>query len=176
MKRVLCICAALMVAAVAFAGTTADMTPQQAMEKMMNCPVCSVWGMDPAVGPNIRHDISPTKNGYVDVFMTADEKTMPAFQKAHADCENRCMNVPKMTADDKAKLCDCCKAMTALMARKDVSFEESQTAMGWVTVATASTPEGVKALHDYAALSKNITGLLMQAGADMNKEPVKSKM
>jgi hypothetical protein len=176
MKRVLCTLAALMVAAAAFAGTTSDMTPQQAMEKTMNCPVCSAWGVDPTVGPNIRHDISPTKSGYVDVFMSANETMMPAFEKAHNECESRCMNVSKMTAADKAKLCDCCTAMTALMARKDVSFEESKTAMGWVTVASATTPEGVKALHDYASLSKHVTDLLMQAGADMNKEPMKSKM
>jgi hypothetical protein len=62
------------------------------------------------------------------------------------------------------------------MGRKDVAFEGGKTTMGWVTVATASTPEGVKALHDYAAMSKEFSDKLAQAGKEMAKEPMKSKM
>jgi hypothetical protein len=176
MKRIVCTVAALMLATTAFAGSVSNMTPQQAMEKTMNCPVCSAFGTDPALGPTLRHDIQPLKSGYVSVFTTADEKMAPAFMKAQAECESRCMAIPKMTADQKAKLCDCCNGMTALMGRKDVAFEGGKTTMGWVTVATASTPEGVKALHDYAAMSKEFSDKLAQAGKEMAKEPMKSKM
>ena len=45
MMRALCTVAALMMlATAAFAGSA--MTPQQAMEKTMNCPVCSAWTPD----------------------------------------------------------------------------------------------------------------------------------
>jgi len=130
MKSVVCTVAALMLATAAFAGTVSDMTPQQAMEKAMNCPVCSAFGADPALGPTLRHDIQSLKAGYVAVFETADEKMVPAFEKAYADCESRCVSIPKMTADQKAKLCDCCNGMAALMGRKDVTFEGGKTAMG----------------------------------------------
>jgi hypothetical protein len=176
MKRVLCTVAAIMLATAAFAGNVSDLTPQQAMDKAMNCPVCSAFGADPALGPTLRCDIQPTKAGYVQVFGTADEKMVASFEKAHADCESRCMSIPTMTAEQKAKLCDCCNGMTALMSRKDVTFEGGKTTMGWVTVASASTPEGVKALHDYAAMEKEISGKLAQASMEMSKEPVKSKM
>ena len=48
---------------VAFAGTS-TMTPQQAMQATMNCPVCSAW--TPDVSMNIRYDVFMTKNGYVE--------------------------------------------------------------------------------------------------------------
>ena len=176
MKRVLCTVAALMLATAVFAGTAKDMTPQQVMESVMNCPVCSAFSVDPALGPTLRCDTQPLKAGYVDVFTTSDEKMVASFEKAHADCESRCLAIPKMTADQKAKLCDRCNAMTALMSRKDVTFEGGKTAMGWVQVASASTPEGVKALHDYAAMSQEINVKLAQASMEMSKEPMKSKM
>ncbi len=176
MKRVLCTVAALMIATVAFAGSVSDMTPQQAMEKAMNCPVCSAFGADPALGPTLRCDTLPTKAGYVEVFGTTDEKMVASFEKAHMECESRCMSIPTMTAEQKAKLCDCCKGMTALMSRKDVSFEGGKTDMGWVTVASASTPDGVKALHDYAAMVQEVSTKLAQAAMEMSKEPMKSKM
>ena len=176
MKRVFCTVAALMLATVAFAGTVSNMTPQQAMEKTMNCPVCSAFGADPALGPTLRCDIQTTKAGYVEVFGTTDQKMVASFEKAHADCEARCMSIPTMTAEQKAKLCDCCNSMTALMSRKDVSFEGGKTSMGWVTVASASTPEGTKALHDHAALAKEVSSKLAQASMEMSKEPMKSKM
>ncbi len=179
MKRILCTVAALMLATVAMAGTaskTDTMTPAEAMGKMMNCPVCSAWMMDPAIGPNIRHAVYPTKNGYVETMMTADESTMPSFEKAEAECERRAATIPTMTQDQKDTLCPLCVGHMTFMGRKDVTVENFKTPDGWVTVASATTPDGVKALHDYAATSKNFSDLLSQAGADMSKEPMKSKM
>lgn len=176
MKRVLCTVAALMLATVAFAGSMGDMTPQQAMDKVMNCPVCSAFGADPALGPTMRHNVIETKAGYVDVCVTASEAMVPSLDKAHTECMARCKAIPTMTAEQKGKLCDCCNAMTALMNRKDITWEGGKTETGIVTVASASSPDGVKALHEYAELSQKTTNLLMQAAMQMSKEPQKSKM
>jgi hypothetical protein len=49
--------------------------------------------------------------------------------------------------------------------------------MGWVSVASSTTPDGVKALHEYAAKAKKHADLLAQAGAEMSKKDVqKGKM
>jgi hypothetical protein len=179
MKRILCTVAALMVATMAFAGAESkmgDMTPQQAMDKMTNCPVCSVWMQDPALGPTVRHSVYPTKTGYVETLATVDQAMMPAFQKAEAECDKRAGSIPTMSADQKAKLCPICTGHVKFMDRKDVTVENFKTDVGVVTVASASTPEGVKALHEYAKLSQEYGALMAKAGTDPSKEPMKSKM
>ncbi len=179
MKRVLCTFAAIMVATMAFAGTeskTDTMTPQQAMDKMMNCPVCSAWMMDPALGPTIRHSVFPTKTGYVETLATVDQSMMPSFEKSEAECMKRAATIPTMAADQKAKLCPLCIGHTKFMDRKDVTVENFNTDVGVVTVASASTPEGVKALHDYAMSAQKFGALVAQASMEMNKGEMKSKM
>ncbi|HEX5132716.1 MAG TPA: hypothetical protein VFX92_09540 [Candidatus Krumholzibacteria bacterium] len=179
MKRVFCTAVALMIATVAFAGTTANldnMTPQQAMDKMTNCPVCSAFMVDPALGPTIRHSVFATKTGYVETMMTADAGMMPSFKKAEAECERRAGTIPTMTQAEKDKLCPICTGRMAFMGRADAAVENFNTDMGVITVASSNTPEGVKALHDYAATSEHFGGLLAKAGMDMGKEPMKSKM
>lgn len=173
MKRVLCTVAMLMLATAAFAG---DMTPQQAMEKVMNCPVCSAWGMDPTVGPTIRYDISTTKTGFIEVMQTSNEAMKPAFDKCAAECEKRAAGIPTMSAEDKAKLCPFCVAHVTI-DRKDVTYENAPTALGMVRVASSTTPEGVKALHDYAATCKKQSEMMHQASMDMQKgQAQKAKM
>jgi hypothetical protein len=175
MKRVLCTVAALMIATAAFAGSP-ELTPQQAMEKTMNCPVCSAWGVDPALGPTLRYDIAPTKTGYIEVFQTSNEALKPSFDKAEADCEKRAAGIPNMSADEKAKLCPFCVAHMTII-RKDVTFEQASTALGMVMVGTSTTPEGIKALHDYAAACKKQSDLMHQASMEMQKQGVqKAKM
>jgi hypothetical protein len=180
MKRVLCTVAAIMVATTAFAGTASqkgdDVTPQQAMEKMVNCPVCSVWMTEPAVGASIRHSINPTKTGYVETLLTNNESMMPAFAKTAAECEKRAAGIPSMSQDQKDKLCPICIGQMKLMGRSDVTFENFNTPMGVMMVASSNTPEGLKALHDYAAASKRFGEKMAQAGKEMGKEPMKSKM
>ena len=179
MKRVLCTVAAIMLATTAFAGTgskTDDMTPQQAMEKMTNCPVCSVWMADPALGASIRHGVGATKSGYAEVLMTNNESMMPAFMKTAAECEKRAAGIPTMAQDQKDKLCPMCVGHMTLMGRDDVTFENIPTPMGIMMVGTASTPDGVKAMHDYAASSKAFGDKMAQAGMEKAKEPMKSKM
>jgi len=174
MKRVLCTVAALMIAVTAFAGT--DMTPQQAMEKMMNCPVCSVWGVEPALGPTLRYDISTTKNGFIEVLQTSNEAMKPAYDTASAECHKRAEGIPTMAAAEKAKLCPLCVAHMTL-DRKDLTFDYANTSLGMVTVASSTTPEGIKALHDYAATAKTQCDLMKQASMDMQKGQVqKAKM
>lgn len=179
MKRILCTVAAMMVATAAFAGAapkTSDMTPQQAMAAMGSCPVCSVWMTEPALGPNIRHSVFATKSGYVETLMTADQGTMPAFEKCAAECEKRAAALPTMAQEEKAKLCPLCSGHMTFMSRTDVTVETFKTEMGLVSVASATTPDGVKALHDYAKTSEEFGLLLSKAGAEMSKEPMKSKM
>jgi hypothetical protein len=179
MKRVLCTVAMLLIAAPALAGSTSkadDMTPQQAWEKMTNCPVCSVWMTEPALGPTIRHSVNATNAGYVETLMTADEKMVPAFQKTAAECEKRAAGIASMTPEQKDKLCPICVGQVKLMGRSDVTFEHFMTPLGMMTVATSSSTEGKKALHDYAAASKSFGDKMAKAGADMSKEPMKSKM
>ena len=174
MKRVLCTVAVLMIAVAAFAGT--DMTPQQAMEKMMGCPVCSAWGVEPALGPTLRYDISTTKTGFIEVLQTSNEAMKPAYDTASAECHKRAEGIPTMSAEDKAKLCPMCVAHMTL-DRKDVAFEHANTSLGMVMVASSTTPEGVKALHDYAATAKAQCDLMKQASMEMQKGQVqKAKM
>jgi hypothetical protein len=171
MKRVLlCTVAVLMLASVAFAA--GEMTPQQAMEKVMNCPVCSAWN---PVAQNIRYDIFTTKNGTVESFMNAgaDQATWDACS---ADCSKRMASISTMSADQKAKLCPFCMAHMSLSGQKDVSVQNFQAKTGWISVATASTPAGQKALTDYAMSMKNTSSLLETAAKDMKPAEMKSKM
>jgi hypothetical protein len=174
MKRVLCTVAALAVATAAFAGT--DLTPQQAWDKMINCPVCSAWNQDPALGPTLRYDVQQTKSGFVEIFQTSNEAMKPAFDKAEAECERRAATIPTMSAADKSKLCPFCTAH-AMIDRKDVSIEDVQTSLGFVHVGTSTSPDGIKALHDYAAACKKQSDLIQQASMEMQKKSVqKAKM
>lgn len=179
MKRILCTVAVMMLASVAFAGSDSSagsMTPAQAMDAMMNCPVCSAWFVDPTVGPNVRYSISPTKNGYVSTMMTADESALPAFMKADMECERRASAVSEMTQDQKDRLCPVCVGQMKFMSRKDVTVEHFKAPQGFVTVASATTPDGVNALHQYAMTAKSFNDLVNQAAMEMGKEPPKSKM
>ena len=174
MKRVLCTVAALLIAVAAFAGT--DLTPQQAMEKTMNCPVCSAWSVEPALGPTLRYDIATTKTGFIEVLQTSNEAMKPSFDKAAAECEKRAAGIPTMSAEEKAKLCPFCVAHMTL-DRKDLTFDHASTSLGMINVATSTTPEGVKALHDYAAACKKQSDLMHQASMEMQKGQVqKAKM
>jgi hypothetical protein len=174
MKRVLCTIAVLMLASVVFAGTT-SMTPQQAMQATMNCPVCSAW--TPEVSKNIRYDIFTTKNGYVESFMNADEASSDAFMKCAADCQQRAAGIATMSAADKAKLCPMCQARMALMGSKDVSMETFKTHDGMITVGTSKSAAGMKATQDYAAAMKAQSDLLEAAAKEMGKPgEMKSKM
>ena len=174
MKRMVCTVAALLIATAAFAGS--DMTPQQAMEKMMNCPVCSAWSSDPALGPTLRYDIVSTKMGFIEALQTSNEAMKPAFDKCEAECEKRAAGIPTMSADEKAKLCPLCVAHMSIM-RKDVTFEQANTSLGMINVAISLTPEGIKALHEYAATCKKQSELMHQAGMEMQKgQAQKAKM
>jgi len=174
MMRILCTAAALMLATVAFAGT-GDMTPQMAMEKVMNCPVCSAW--TPDVSQHIRYDIFTTKSGYVESFMNSDEASAPAFDKCAAECEKRAASMSTMTPEQKAKLCPMCEARMQLMGQKDVTMENFKTHMGWITVASSSSAAGQKAVSEYAAAMKKQTDLMEAAAKEMGKpEVMKSKM
>ncbi|MDH4038509.1 MAG: hypothetical protein OEX18_10735 [Candidatus Krumholzibacteria bacterium] len=181
MKRILCTVAALMVATAAFAGTASnssmeDMTPQQAMGAMMNCPVCSVWMSDPALGPTLHHSVFATKTGYIETLYTADAAMIPAFNKCEAECQKRAEGIPGMTKEQKASLCPLCTGQMTFRGRSDVSVEEFQTDNGFIVVGSSNTPDGIKALHNYAASSKAFGEKMSQAGAEMSKEPQKAKM
>ncbi|HKW15629.1 MAG TPA: hypothetical protein VJS69_14170 [Candidatus Krumholzibacteria bacterium] len=173
MKRVLlCTLAVLMLASLAFAaGET--MTPQQAMEKVMNCPVCSAWN---PVAQNIRYDIFTTKNGTIETFMNAgaDQATWDACS---ADCEKRMAGVATMSADQKAKLCPFCMAHMNLMSAKDVTIQNYKAHTGWVTTTAWNNPAGQKAVTDYATSMKNTSQLLETAAMSMKPaETQKGKM
>lgn len=168
MKRVLCTLAIMMIATAAFAGQ--ELTPQQAWDKMVNCPVCSAWNQDPALGPTLRYDISQTKNGFVEIFQTNNDAMKPAFDKAEAECERRVATIPTMSAADKAKLCPFCTAHVTLSQHKDVSVENAPTSMGFASVGWATSPDGIKALHDYAAACKKQSDLIQQASMEMQKQ------
>ncbi|MCI0452646.1 MAG: hypothetical protein L0Z51_09710 [Candidatus Latescibacteria bacterium] len=174
MKRVLCTVAMLVLATAAFAGS--ELTPQQAMEKAMNCPVCSAWGVEPALGPTIRYNVATTKTGFIEVMQTSNEAMKPAFDKAAAECEKRAAGIATMNAEEKAKLCPFCVAHMTI-DRKDVTFDDAQTALGMVRVASSTTPEGIKALHEYAAACQKQSDLMQQAAKDMQSKGVqKAKM
>lgn len=154
-----------LIAAVAFAG---DMTPEQAMQKMMNCEACKPMNDYPELGPNIRFDMVETDNGFVSTFMMADESVMPAYHECEKKCEETRAKAMKFTDEEaQQKLCPFCLGMRKVMARKDVTVNNYPASLGGITVATARTPEGVKALHDYAKMAKETSHLLEQAAMNM---------
>jgi len=171
MKRVLlCTVAVLMLASIAFAA--GEMTPQQAMEKVMNCPVCSAWN---PVAQNIRYDIVTTKTGTIETFMNAGAD-QAAWDAASADCEKRMATVPTMTAEQKAKLCPFCMAHMNLTNAKDVTIQNYKAHTGYVTTATWNTPAGQKAVTDYATSMKSTSQMLETAAKDMKPADMKGKM
>jgi len=171
MKRVLlCTVAVLMLASIAFAA--GEMTPQQAMEKVMNCPVCSAWN---PVAQNIRYDIFTTKTGTIETFMNAGAD-QAAWDAASADCEKRMATVPTMTAEQKAKLCPFCMAHMNLTSAKDVTIQNYKAHTGYVTTATWNTPAGQKAVTDYATSMKSTSQMLETAANDMKPADMKGKM
>jgi len=171
MKRVLlCTVAVLMLASIAFAAS--EMTPQQAMEKVMNCPVCSAWN---PVAQNIRYDIFTTKTGTIETFMNAGAD-QAAWDAASADCEKRMATVPTMTAEQKAKLCPFCMAHMNLTSAKDVTIQNYKAHTGYVTTATWNTPAGQKAVTDYATSMKSTSQMLETAAKDMKPADMKGKM
>jgi hypothetical protein len=171
MMRVLCTVAVLMIATAAFAGSA--LTPQQAMEKTMNCPVCSAW--TPDVSKNIRYDVFVTKTGAVESFMNADEASAEAFNKCATECERRAATIPTMSADQKAKLCPFCQAKSGMMGKSEVTMEHYQAHNGWITVTTYTSPAGQKIVQEYAAAMKNHCDLL-EAAVKAQPETMKSKM
>lgn len=171
MKRVLlCTVAVLMLAGIAMAA--GEMTPQQAMEKVMNCPVCSAWN---PVAQNIRYDIFTTKNGTIESFMNAGADA-EKWDACAADCEKRLATVSSMSADQKAKLCPMCMAHMSLAGQKDVSVQNYKTHTGYITVATWTSPAGQKALNDYTMSMKSTASLLETAAKEMKPETMNSKM
>ncbi|HXS10630.1 MAG TPA: hypothetical protein VN852_11660 [Candidatus Krumholzibacteria bacterium] len=171
MKRVLlCTVAVLMLTSIAFAA--GEMTPQQAMEKVMNCPVCSAWN---PVAQNIRYDIFTTKTGTIETFMNAGAD-QAAWDAASADCEKRMATVPTMTAEQKAKLCPFCMAHMNLTNAKDVTIQNYKAHTGYVTTATWNTPAGQKAVTDYATSMKSTSQMLETAAKDMKPADMKGKM
>jgi len=180
MKRVLCTVAVLMIAigaTAAFAGTAATLTPQQAWDKMANCPVCSAWNQNPALGPTLRYDIASTKDGFVETFQTIDPSMKAEFDKADAECERRAATIPTMSAADKAKLCPFCTAHVTLAGHKDASVEDVKMTYGIVNIGAATTPDGINALHEYAEACSKQSALIQQAAMEMQKSGVqKAKM
>jgi len=171
MKRVLlCTVAVLMLASIAFAA--GEMTPQQAMEKVMNCPVCSAWN---PVAQNFLYDIFTTKTGTIETFMNAGAD-QAAWDAASADCEKRMATVPTMTAEQKAKLCPFCMAHMNLTSAKDVTIQNYKAHTGYVTTATWNTPAGQKAVTDYATSMKSTSQMLETAAKDMKPADMKGKM
>jgi len=171
MKRVLLrTVAVLMLTSIAFAA--GEMTPQQAMEKVMNCPVCSAWN---PVAQNIRYDIFTTKTGTIETFMNAGAD-QAAWDAASADCEKRMATVPTMTAEQKAKLCPFCMAHMNLTNAKDVTIQNYKAHTGYVTTATWNTPAGQKAVTDYATSMKSTSQMLETAAKDMKPADMKGKM
>ena len=170
LKRTLFVAAA--VVALGTVATAADMTPQQAMDKMMNCVACKPMNDYPQIAPNIRYDIQDTKTGFVSSFLMADEKVMPAFAECEKKCEVARAEAMKLTDEEaETKLCPFCVGMRKVMARSDVAMENVGVSLGKVMVASASTPEGVSALHDYAMMARETSALLDKAAMEMQKQP-----
>ena len=169
LKRTLIVAAA--VVALATVATAADMTPQQAMDKMMNCVACKPMNDYPQLAPNIRFDIQDTKTGFISSFLMADEKVMPAFAECEKKCEVARAEAMKLSDEEAAtKLCPFCVGMRKVMARSDVAMENVGVSLGKVMVATASTAEGVSALHDYAIMARETSALLDKAAIEMQQQ------
>jgi len=61
--------------------------------------------------------------------------------------------------------------------RKDLTFEKANISLGVVNVGSSTTPDGIKALHEYAAACKKQSDLMHQASIEMQKGQVqKAKM
>jgi hypothetical protein len=163
--------AVVMIALFSAVAVAGDMTPEMAMQKMMNCEACKPMMEYPQLGPNIRFDVIETDNGFVSTFMMADESVMPAYKECEKKCEATRKAAMTLTDEEaKEKLCPFCVGMRKVMAREDVKVNNYPTSMGSVTVATASSDEGTKALHDYAKMSKETSALLDEAAKKMMME------
>ncbi len=164
----LAVLAIAIVGAVAIAG---NMTPEQAMEKMMNCEACKPMNEYPQPGPNIRFDMIETDNGFISTFMMADESVVPAYRECEKKCEATRGAAMKMSDEEaKEKLCPFCIGMRTVTAREDVTVKTYPTSMGSVTVAEATSEEGTKALHAYAAMAKETNALLTEAAMKMMQQ------
>ncbi|MBI3872623.1 MAG: hypothetical protein HY304_06065 [candidate division Zixibacteria bacterium] len=159
--------AVLAAVATAFAG---QMTPQELATKMANCPSCKTMVNYPELGPNVRADVFETANGYVSTFLMADSKALPACAKWSKDCETAMAGAAKMSrADFEKTFCPYCVGMSDLMARKDVKMESFNGSMGKITVATATTKEGLDACHVMVKTMKDTYAVVPLAMAEMMK-------
>jgi hypothetical protein len=148
-----------------------DMTPEQAMQKMMNCVSCKPMMEYPELGPNIRYDIFDIENGFVSSFVVANEKLMPVLDECSKKCEATYAAAAKMSTEDaKEKLCPFCCGMHGLHARGDVKIQDFKSQMGSVTLVTSDTEEGIKAVHAVAQDFREMNKLLSEAAASMPKE------
>jgi hypothetical protein len=169
LKRTLLVAAAI--AGVAAVAVARDMTPQQAMEKMMNCMACKPMNDYPQIGANIRYDIKDTKTGFVASFLMADESLMPAYKECEKKCEAARAEAMKLTDEEAAaRLCPFCAGLRKLMARDDVTIDNIGVTLGQIMVATSSTKEGVAALHDYSMMARETSALLDKAVVERQQQ------
>lgn len=164
----------MFVAAVAFAGVGEDqskMTPEKAMQRMMECSCCAPLMENPAMGEAMRFDINKTKTGFVSTMMISDESMVGELTAAIGKCENtRATAMAEYAKGDKTALCPFCEGISKVMPRDDVAMENFTTKMGAVMIMTASTEAGVKALHEYADMASHTQKMLHEAGMKMKGE------
>jgi len=169
MKKILSVVLLLALAAGSPALAT-EMTPEEAMQRMMNCVSCRPYMEYPELGSSIRYDIFKTKTGFVSAFMLADESLVPEFRELELKTEASREEAMKIPPSEYGKLlCPFCEGMFALMMRGDVDLEEFRTHMGTVALATSDTKDGIEALHEYAEMAKTTSKLLDEAAAKMHE-------
>ncbi|MEW5702455.1 MAG: hypothetical protein AB1792_09520 [Candidatus Zixiibacteriota bacterium] len=150
--------------------TAGAMTPGELTTKVANCPSCKAMVNYPELGPSIRADVFETANGYVSTFLMADAKLLPTCAKWEKDCEAAMADGAKLPpAEFDKTFCPVCTGMAKLMARKDVKIEQFNGSMGKIAVASATTKEGVDALHAYVKTTKEVMGVMPQAMAEIMK-------
>ena len=170
MKRFLTVSYVVLFAVVspAWAG---EMTPEKAKERVQNCKVCSAYSDYPTLGPNLRYDIFDTSSGFVASMMLADESLLDPFKECQLACTINRASLAGMSKEElRGQLCPFCSGMAGLMGRSDIIIEEFNARLGKITVARATTDNGVYTLHEYAKMARKTSDLLESAAATASRE------
>jgi hypothetical protein len=167
MRKAMMVLGAVLIAGFAVSAQAGQATVEEVMAKMATCQACAPFMKHTEMHPSMANETFDTKTGFIQWFGVNDSKMAPTFAACMQECGGVMEQAGKWTAAERTeKLCGCCTGMMDLMARKDVTVEMFDGAMGGYVVASSTTAEGTAELHKYAKLSRDITA----AHAAMQKE------
>jgi hypothetical protein len=164
MKKALMVLGVMLLVGTAVSAQAGMATVEEVMAKMATCQACAPFMKHTEMHPSMANETFDTKTGFIQWFGVNDAKMAPTFAACMQECGGVMEQAGKWTAAERTE--GCCTGMMDLMARKDVTVEMFNGAMGGYVVASSTTAEGTAELHKYAKLARDITA----AHAAMQKE------